>query len=191
MPSSEVTQLLRQASQGEDSAASRLMPLVYSELRRLAQHYLAQERSDHTLQATALVHEAYLKLVDQKQVQWQDRSHFFAVAAQAIRRILVDHARGKCRQKRGGGGPMAELSDDGVARLENQLDLVALDEALQKLTSLSERQAKIVELRFFGGLSIDEIAAALDSSARTVDGDWAMARAWLKRQMAGGDGTAD
>lgn len=196
MGTEDFTILLRDASAGSESAADRLLPLVYDELRRLAQHYLAQERPDHTLQATALVHEAYLKLVDQSRAEWSDRAHFLAVAAGAIRRILVDHARGKRRQKRGGDAARAEFRDvecgTGIAArppmhadAASQLDLVALDEALDSLAQLNERQARIVEMRFFAGLSIDEIAKLLNTSARTVDGDWAMARLWLKRQITG------
>lgn len=179
----KLTQVLQDASAGCESAAGRLLPLVYDELRGLAQHYLNQERREHTLQATALVHEAYLKLVDQKKAQWRDRTHFFAVAAQAIRRILVDHARGKQRIKRGGGQAPAALDEQAIAAGGGQPDLVELDEALGELARLHERQARIVEMRFFGGMSIDEIAAALDMAPRTVDGDWAMARTWLRRRI--------
>lgn len=178
----DITLLLRGASDGDPVAVNGLLPLVYDELRALAQHYLERERSDHTLQATALVHEAYLKLVDQHNARWQDRRHFFAVAAQAIRRILVDHARTKGRHKRGGGLAQRPLHDAAAEiASESRIDLVALDEALIALAKLNERQARIVELRFFGGLSIDEIGEVLGVSARTVDGDWSMARAWLHR----------
>lgn len=187
--SADMTLLLRDASSGSTSAADQLMAVVYDELRRLAQHYLAQERADHTLQATELVHEAYLKLVDQRRSQWRDRAHFFAVAAQAIRRILVDHARTRKRAKRG-GGERPQVLDESVAAGElgpgAQTDLVALDEALQDLAGLNERQARIVEMRFFGGLSLDEIAELLGVSPRTVDGEWAMARAWLLCRLQSG-----
>ncbi len=181
--SSNITQMLKQATGGDDSAVRCLMPLVYDELRALAQSYLRQERSDHTLQATALVHEAYVRLIRQEDVEWRNRAHFFAVAAQAIRRILVDHARGHGRLKRGGGFERVRLDDDVAVSEETDLDLVALDELLEKLAGLHERQACIVELRFFGGLTLKEVADYLGVSARTVDGDWSMARAWLRREL--------
>lgn len=181
-----VTELLREVTAGSDSAVNRLLPLVYDELRALAEHYLRAERPDHTLQATALVNEAYLRLVDQRQTDWADRNHFFAIAAQAIRRVLVDHARGKNRQKRGGDARRESLDDaiGSTAGLSDAVDLLALDEALNDLSRLNERQARIVELRFFGGLAIEEIAELVGASPRTVDGDWAMARAWLRRALA-------
>jgi len=183
MSDETVTRVLREAADGSASAAARLMPLVYDELRALAQSYLQCERPDHTLQATALVHEAFLRLVDQKDAKWDGKAHFFAVAAQAIRRILVDYARGHGRIKRGGGRERVAL-DESIAWPEaRDLDLVALDEALRELERLDERQARIVELRFFGGMALDEIAAVLGVSARTVDGDWSMARLWLRRRL--------
>ncbi len=182
----DVTQILKRASDGDDSAINRLMPLVYDELRALAESYLKQERPDHTLQATALVHEAYLRLIDQRDVEWQNRAHFFAVAAQAIRRILVDHARGHQRAKRGGDRQRVRLDEDMSLLEGSSLDLLALDEALGRLASLHERQARIVELRFFGGLSLKDMAAFLGVSPRTVDGDWSMARAWLRRELRQG-----
>ncbi len=179
----DVTRMLVRASQGDESAVNHLLPLVYDELRALAESYLQRERPDHTLQATALVHEAYVRLIKQEDVEWKNRAHFFAVAAQAIRRILVDHARGHERVKRGGGLCRVSL-DEGVASApERDVDLLALDEALGKLAQLNERQARIVELRFFGGLNSKDVAAYLDVSPRTVDGDWAMARAWLRREL--------
>lgn len=178
-----LTQLLHHAAAGDASAANRLLPLVYDELRALAQHQLAAERPGHTLQATALVHEAYLKLVDQQDANWRNRTHFFAVAAQAIRRILVDHARTRGRVKRGGGWEALPLEAADWVTSDLNLDLIALDDALETLKSLNERQARIVEMRFFAGLSIDEIGVALGISPRTVDGDWSMARAWLHRQL--------
>jgi len=181
----DLTRILKQASEGDDSALNRLMPLVYNELRALAESCLRQERPDHTLQATALVHEAYVRLVKQEEVEWRSRSHFFAVAAQMIRRILVDHARGHQRAKRGGGSQRLRLDDD-VPAAERDVDLVALDEALQDLAALHPRQAQIVELRFFGGLTLREIAEFLDVSSRTVDGDWSMARAWLRKALRSG-----
>jgi RNA polymerase sigma-70 factor (ECF subfamily) len=181
--SADVTQILKRASDGDDSAVNRLIPLVYDELRALAESYLQTERPDHTLQATALVHEAYVRLIKQEDVEWQNRAHFFAVAAQAIRRILVDHARGHQRAKRGGDRKRVCLDENEVITEERELDLLALDEAMEKLAGLNERQSRIVELRFFGGLTAKEVAEVLGISSRTVDGDWAMARAWLRREL--------
>ena len=175
----DVTTLLKRATDGDDSAVNRLVPLVYDELRALAESYLMRERANHTLQATALVHEAYLRLIDQRDVRWKNRAHFFAVAAQAIRRILVDHARGHRRAKRGGDRQRVRLDEDVMPLEDRDLDLLALDDAL-------ERQARIVELHFFGGLSLKDVAAFLGVSPRTVDGDWSMARAWLRRELGKG-----
>jgi RNA polymerase sigma factor (TIGR02999 family) len=161
------------------------MPLVYDELRALAESYLQRERPNHTLQATALVHEAYMRLIKQEDVDWRNRAHFFAVAAQAIRRILVDHARGHQSAKRGGDRKRVHL-DQGLALPEPDLDLLALDEALEELARLHERQSRIVELRFFGGLSLKEVAEYLGLSSRTVDSDWHMARAWLRGKLRKG-----
>jgi len=183
--SSNITQILKKATSGDDSAVRHLMPLVYNELRALAESYLRHERSDHTLQATALVHEAYVRLIKQDEVEWQNRAHFFAVASQAIRRILVDHARARQRGKRGGGLQRVRLDEDVAVLEERDLDLVALDESMEKLAGLNERQARIVELRFFGGLTLKEVAEFLGVSPRTVDGDWSMARAWLRRELRG------
>ena len=182
----DVTTLLKRATDGDDSAVNRLVPLVYDELRALAESYLMRERANHTLQATALVHEAYLRLIDQRDVRWKNRAHFFAVAAQAIRRILVDHARGHRRAKRGGDRQRVRLDEDVMPLEDRDLDLLALDEALERLTRLYERQARIVELHFFGGLSLKDVAAFLGVSPRTVDGDWSMARAWLRRELGKG-----
>ena len=184
MPSNHpnVTQILGAVSQGDQAAMNELMPLVYDELRALANRFMRRENAGHTLQATALVHEAYMKLVDRRDIEWRDRAHFFAVAAQAIRRILVDHARTKKRIKRGGGAQKFSL-DPSDAIAETDIDFIALDEALQELAKLSPRQAKIVELRFFGGLTMPEIAEVTDVSLRTVEGDWSMARVWLMRQL--------
>jgi RNA polymerase sigma-70 factor, ECF subfamily len=179
----DITRILVRASQGDESAVNHLLPLVYDELRALAENYLRCERPDLTLQATALVHEAYLRLIKQEEVQWQNRAHFFAVAAQAIRRILVDHARGHARQKRGGDRERVRLDEEVAVLPERDVDLVALDEALVKLAELHPRQAQIVELRFFGGLSLRDVAEVLKVSPRTVDGDWSMARAWLRRAL--------
>ncbi|MFH1746614.1 MAG: sigma-70 family RNA polymerase sigma factor [Planctomycetota bacterium] len=179
----DITGILQRASDGDDSAVNRLLPLVYDELRALAESYLQQERPDHTLQATALVHEAYLRLVRQEEVQWRSRAHFFAVSAQAIRRILVDHARGHKRLKRGGDWERVRLEQEELWLSQTSVDVLALDEALEKLGQLHPRQAQIVELRFFGGMSLKEVARYLDISPRTVDGDWSMARAWLRREL--------
>ncbi len=164
----------------------QLMPLVYDELRRLAQSHLRAERVGHTLQGTALVHEAYLRLIDQKQVHWQNRAHFFGLASQMIRRILVDHARGRKAAKRGAGAPKLSLDDAiGVAG-GRQLDLIGLDDALNGLAKIDPEQSRIVELRFFGGLSIEETAAVVGVSTATVNREWAAARAWLFREMSRG-----
>ena len=179
----DVTRVLEQMKQGDERAADKLLPLVYDEFRALARHYLAQERGDHTLQPTALVHETYMKLVDQTRVDWQSRSHFFAVAAQAMRRILVDHARTRQREKRGGGRARVILDEAVALSPQKNEDVLALDEALEKLAQVSPRQAKVVELRFFGGLSVDEVAEALKVSKRTIEGDWTFARAWLAKEL--------
>jgi RNA polymerase sigma factor (TIGR02999 family) len=178
-----VTLVLEQMRKGDKGAADKLLPLVYDEFRALARHYLAQERANHTLQPTALVHEAYMKLVDQTRVDWQGRSHFFAVAAQAMRRILVDHARSRQRDKRGGGRARVVLDEAVALSPQKDEDVLALDEALERLAALDPRQAKVVELRFFGGLSVEEVAEALKVSKRTVEGDWTFARAWLSREL--------
>jgi RNA polymerase sigma factor (TIGR02999 family) len=183
--SPDVTRLLVAWTNGDQDALKKLMPLVYDELHRLAGRYLSRERSDHTLQSTALVHEAYLKLVDQKRVQWQNRAHFFGVAAQIIRRILVDHARTHNAEKRGGGAYKLAIDDAlGVAEREKDLNLVALDEALTHLAEIDVQQSRIVELRFFGGLSIEDTAAVLGISPATVKRDWNMAKAWLYRDLS-------
>lgn len=182
----DVTTLLAQASSGDKSAVHRLLPLVYDELRRLAAFYLRRERSDHTLQATALVHEAYLRLIKQDQVDWQNRAHFFGVAAQSIRRILVDHARHHQRVKRGGDRQRIALDDDVAIDKGRDLDLVALDDAITKLAEHNKRGAQIVELRFFGGLTREEVAEYLGISIRTVADDWRFSRAWLRRELSAG-----
>ena len=173
-----VTRILERASRGDDSAIRRLMPLVYGELRALAESYLKQERSDHTLQATALVHEAYVRLIKQEDVDWQNRAHFFGLAAQAIRRILVDHARHHNRAKRGGGlrqvtGVLDLACDEKIA------DALALDELISRLEKEDAKIAAVVRLRFYAGLSIRETAQALGVSERTIKRDWAYARTWL------------
>jgi RNA polymerase sigma factor (TIGR02999 family) len=182
-PSPDVTVLLSELARGNKDAASKLMPLVYNELRRLAGGYMRRERSDHTLQATALVHEAYLKLVKQRSVDWQGRSHFFGIAAHLMRRILIDHARGHLREKRGGAQEVLPLDEALVFSLGQSAELVRLDEALKRLATLDLRQSKIVELRFFGGLSVEETAGFLGISPKTVKRDWSMAKAWLRSEL--------
>ncbi len=184
---SEVTQLLVKWGEGDADALDRLFPLVYGELRRQARRHLRRERVGHTLQATALIHEAYVRLVDQRSVRWQNRAHFFAISAQLMRRILVDHSRGRHRAKRGGSAARVPLEDVLlVAAGQLDVDVLALDEALTRLAALEPRQAQVVELRFFGGLSIEETAAALGVSPATVKNDWNFAKAWLRREMSGG-----
>ena len=185
MQSSEgITQLLIDWSKGDQAALEKLMPLVYDELRRLASNYLRRERASHTLQPTALVNEAYLKLVDQRHAKWQNRAQFFGISAQLMRRILVDHARQHQAVKRG-GAKQQRLSITSAERVAKQpeIDLLALNEALDELTIMDPQQAQIVELKFFGGLSIEETAEVLGISHATVERDWKMARAWLRRQL--------
>jgi RNA polymerase sigma-70 factor (ECF subfamily) len=181
----DITQVLKRASAGDSSAVNRLLPLIYDELRGLAESYLQREPQALTLQATALVHEAYIRLIRQEEVEWRDRAHFFAAAAQAIRHVLVDYIRTRRRQKRGGGLQRVRLDDELAVSADRDLDLLALDEVLNQLAQLHPRQAQIVELRFFGGLSPEEIARFLEVSPRTVFGDWRMARTWLWRQLHG------
>ncbi len=180
--SEDVTRCLKSLGEGRASAVEELMPLVYEELRGLAAARLAAERSDHTLQPTALVHEAYLRLVGQQDANWKGRAHFFAVAAQAIRRILIDHARRHGAVKRGAG---RRVTLSGVDDLPDRsdVDVVALDDALNRLAENSERQARVVELRFFGGLSVEQAAQVLEVSPGTIKGDWRFARAWLAQQL--------
>ena len=183
---SDVTQLLRAWRQGDQSAGERLLPIVYAELHRRAAAAMRREDAGHTLQATALVHEAYMRLVDQRQAQWQNRSQFYGLAAQLMRRILIDHAREHLAAKRGGGAKQVTLSGiDAAADSDDAIDVLALHDALERLTALDERQGKIVELRYFGGLGVDEVAEALEISPATVKREWATARAWLKRELAG------
>lgn len=179
----DVTELLVRWNNGDKQALDELLPLVYAELRRVAGGYLKHERPDHSLQATAVVHDVYLRLVDQKQANWQNRAHFFGVAAQIMRRILVDHARTKHRAKRGGGTFRLALSQADIVAKESSVDLVGLDDALKKLASIDALKSQIVELRFFGGLTIEETAEALGVSHATVERGWTMARAWLRREM--------
>jgi RNA polymerase sigma factor (TIGR02999 family) len=179
----DVTELLMAWGNGDQDALSRLMPLVYDELHRLAEGYMRREHAGHTLQTTALLNEAYIKLVDSSRVRWQNRAHFFAVAAQLMRRILVDFARNRRYQKRGGDWRQVTLGE-GLGVVTNvDSDLVALDEALQELAKLDPRKARVVELRFFGGLSLEETAEALQISTDTVGRDWRAAKAWLKREV--------
>lgn len=170
-------------------AVDRLLDLVYNDLRSLAATHIRREGPGHTLQPTALAHEVFMVLVDQTKVDWKGRSHFLAIASQAMRRILIDHARGRDRQKRGGGWKRIELSEQGEPTAPGQssglVDVEALDRALQKLSELDERQAKIVEMRYLGGMTVEEVAEALGVSKRTVEGDWTMARAWLRKELAG------
>jgi RNA polymerase sigma-70 factor (ECF subfamily) len=181
----DVTHLLIQWSKGDSAALDALVPLVYGELRRLAQLYLSREKPGHTLSSTALVHEAYLRLVKQKDVTWQNRAHFFGVAARMMRRILVDHARRRGYAKRGGGAVTLALDQAVAPAPQREIDLVALDDALDTLAKLDERQSRMVELRFFGGLSIEETSELLGVSAPTVKREWASARAWLYREISG------
>jgi RNA polymerase sigma-70 factor (ECF subfamily) len=179
-----VTQLLIGLSKGDREALDALLPVVYEELRKQAARYLRRERPGHTLQTTALIHEAYLKLIDQKNVHWQNRAHFFGIAAQLMRRILVDHARTKKRAKRGGSDIRVSFNEANAVGPGRDLDIVALDEALARLSEIDEQQSKIVELRFFSGLTVDETAEVLAISPATVKRDWSMAKAWLHREIS-------
>ena len=183
MASVEITGLLRKWSGGDKQALDELTPLVYAELRRLAQRQLRREREDHSFESTELVHEAYLRMVDQKKAEFHDRTHFYAVSAQIIRRILVDKARKRLSEKRGGGVARLVLDESIDMAQERNLELAALDDALTALAALDPRQSRLVELRFFGGLSIDETAEVLGVSAATANRDWVAARAWLLREL--------
>ncbi|MFN0112044.1 MAG: sigma-70 family RNA polymerase sigma factor [Blastocatellia bacterium] len=181
--SPDVTQLLRNWQNGDQSSRDQLLGIVYDELRRQAARYLRRERPDHTLQPTALVHEAYLQLIDQSHVSWENRAHFFGVAARLMRRILVDHARAHQAEKRGKGNEKLAL-DEAIAVPENKdLNILALNDALEELVRMDEQQSRIVELRYFGGLSIEETAAVTGVSPATVKREWAMAKAWLNNQI--------
>ena len=179
----EVTRLLLDCSQGDRAALDELVPLVYDELRRLARHFMRQERAGHTLQTTALINEAYVRLIDQRSVRWQNRAHFFAVSAQLMRHILVDFARARRNLKRGGDAQQVSLDEALTIASGHSPELVALDDALKDLARLDERQSKVVELRFFGGLTEVEIAEVLQVSPRTVSSDWNLARSWLSREL--------
>jgi RNA polymerase sigma factor (TIGR02999 family) len=181
---SEITQLLRQWSDGRQEALDRLLPEIYAELRKLASSYLRRERSDHTLQATALVHEAFLRLIDQRSVKWQSRAHFFGIAAQMMRRILVDHARAHDTDKRGSGEARLSLDEALIVAPSTDVDLLALDEALARLAAIDAQQSRVVELRFFGGLTIAETAEVLRVSPATVGREWTLAKAWLYAELA-------
>jgi RNA polymerase sigma factor (TIGR02999 family) len=179
-----VTELLQRWGQGDSTALEKLLPLVYNELRRIADRQLRRERPNHTLQPTALVHEVYLKLVDQNRIEWQNRAQFYAVAAQLIRRILVDHVRNRRTAKRGAGAVTLTLEDAVFEPAGKDIDLIKLDDALFSLSRKDEQQSRVVEMRFFGGLSIEETAEALGVSASTVKRDWLAAKAWLYRDMS-------
>jgi len=182
----QITEFLADLQKGDAAAASRILPIVYKELRRLAAHYMRGERSGQTIQPTELVHEAYLRLVGQERMEWQGRTHFLAMAATSMRRILVERARRKLAQKHGGGGEKVQLEEALVFSVEKSRDIVALDDALKRLEKISPRQSRVVELRFFGGLEMNEIAKMEAVSLRTVKEDWSIARAWLHHDIARG-----
>jgi len=188
-PPEEVTQLLVDWGNGNRAALDKLMPLVYGELHRLAHQYMRRERPGNTIQTSALVNEAYLKLVDQREVHWQNRAHFYGIAAQLMRRILVDHARSRQYAKRGGSAENVPLDEGLIVSEERGAEVIALDDALKGLATLDERKSQIVELRFFGGLSIEETAEVLGVSPGTVMRDWTLAKAWLRREIASEDQT--
>jgi len=183
-PAEDATQLLASAESGRREEADRLMLLIYDELHSLAHRRMGRENVGHTLETTALVHEVYMRLIDQTRVDWQGRTHFFAIAAQALRRALVDHARARGRDKRGGGLVRLELKDDIALSPGQSEDVLAVDEALKTLEALDSRQARVVELRFFAQMNMDEVALALGVSKRTVESDWTAARAWLRRELS-------
>jgi len=183
----EVTRLLVAWGDGDRTALDNLTPMVYEELHRLAHQYMSQERPGHTLQTSALVHEAYLRLIDQKDVHWQNRAHFFGIAAQMMRRILVDYARQRRYAKRGGDARQVPLDEAMIVSEERAADVVALDDALKSLAEIDPRKSQIVELRFFGGLSIEETAEVLKVSPGTIMREWTLAKAWLRREMTGNE----
>lgn len=182
--SHEVTQLLMDWSSGDQTALDKLIPLVHHELRRMAHHYMARESPDHTLQTTALVNDAYLRLIDQKRTHWQNRAQFFGIAAQLMRRILVDHARSHAYAKRGGGAIQVPLDEGAVLSPQRAADVVALDDALNHLATIDPRKCQIVELRYFGGFTVEETASLLEVSEVTVMRDWSLAKAWLRREIS-------
>ena len=184
--SEQITQLLQSWSQGDQSAIEKLVPLVYGELHRLAQRYMSDERPGHTLQTTALVNEAYLRLVDSTHANWESRTHFFGVCAQVMRRILVDWARSRQALKRGGDVSALDLDEALAAAKEPSTDLVAVDDALMALSAIDRRKGQVVEMRFFGGLSVKETAEVLKVSPETVQRDWKLAKSWLRRELSGG-----
>jgi len=182
--SGEIDQLLKSLSEGDAAASEKLLSVLYDELKAIANQHMRNERTSHTLQATALVHEAYMKLVDQSRAQWQGKNHFCAVASQMMRRILVDHARAKSAAKRGQGAQKLTLDEGLVAgRTSSEVDLVELDELLNELASLNPRHAKIVEMRYFAGMTVEETASALDVSESTIKGDWRLAKTWLASRL--------
>lgn len=180
----DITGLLSAASSGDSDAAEQLIALIYDHLHRRASALMQRESANHTLQPTVLVHDAFLKLVHQERAQYRDRNHFFAVAAQTMRRILVDHARGRTRLKRGGESVKVPLDEAQGISVESDADVLALDAALERLAAIDPRQARIVELRFFAGMSVEEVAAILETSKRTVEGEWTMISAWLRRELS-------
>ena len=182
--SHEVTQLLLQWSNGDKAALDKLVPLIYDELRRLARHYMSRERPGNTLQTTALVNEAYLRLINRKHVHWQNRAHFFAIAAQLMRSILVDHARSHAYAKRGGGARKIALDDAMAVSQQRAADVVALDDALKKLAEIDPEQSRIVEMKFFGGLTIEESAEVMGLSPATIKREWSTAKAWLYHELS-------
>ena len=182
--SQEVSQLLRAWSNGDQDALDKLMPLVYGELRRMAKRHMDRQSPGHTLQTTALIHEAFLRLVDQREAHWQNRAHFFAVAARAMRHILVDYARARHAAKRGGGAKVVSLDEAAVASDERAAEMVALDDALKSLAAVDRRKCQVVELKYFGGLSVEETAEVLKVSPETVARDWRLARTWLLRELS-------
>jgi RNA polymerase sigma factor (TIGR02999 family) len=186
-----ITELLIRWNAGEETCRDRLIPLLEHELHRIAHHHMQKEREGHTLQTTALVNEAYLKLVDQSRATWTNRAHFLAVASGIMRHFLVDHARGLCRERRGGAKLHLPLNEDLVFSPAKSAALVALDDALENLSRLNPRKAQVVELRYFGGLSVEEAAAALGVHPNTIIRDWSLARAWLKRELARGAAVAN
>ncbi|MEA2204122.1 MAG: hypothetical protein QOE77_898 [Blastocatellia bacterium] len=181
----EITQLLAEWSDGNQTALDKLYPLVYDELHRMARRYMRREQKGHTLQTTALINEAYVRLVDQKHVHWANRAHFFAISAQIMRRILIDHARRHAYAKRGGGAEKISLDETAIVAKERAPDLLVLDEALNRLAEIDPRRGQVVELRYFGGLNNEEIAGVLKISENTVTRDWNMARAWLYQELSG------